>query len=103
MPGMYCLTDLLNLAVNESADELRLATGKPPVIIVAGQPRALDLPELSADNVAELFSSCATSEQKEELRRCGDIRFNYTSEHSGRFAVKATTERETFTLKMKPL
>jgi Tfp pilus assembly ATPase PilU len=103
MAGMYCLTDLLDLAVSESADELRLTTGKPPVIIVCGQLRTLDLPELSTDNVAELFSSFAISEQTEELRRCGDIRFNYTSASSGRFAVKASTERESFTLSMKPL
>jgi Tfp pilus assembly ATPase PilU len=101
MAGMYCLTDLLQLAVTESADELRLATGKPPVIVVRGQPRMLDLPELSAENVAELFSSFATVEQSEELRRCGDIHFNYASVNCGRFAVKASMDRESFTFRMK--
>jgi Tfp pilus assembly pilus retraction ATPase PilT len=100
---MYCLTDLLQLAVNESAEELQLATGKAPVIIVRGQLRTLDLPELATDNVAELFSSFASSEQAEELRRCGDTRFNYVSPSFGRFAVKASAERERFTLIMKPL
>ena len=103
MAGMYCLTDLLQLVVKERADELRLATGKSPVIIVGGQLRTLDLPELSTDNVSDLFSSFATREQTEELRRCGDIRFNYASASSGRFAVKASTERESFTLSMKPV
>jgi Tfp pilus assembly pilus retraction ATPase PilT len=103
MAGMYCLADLLHMTVKESADELRLATGKPPVIVVGGQQRTLDLPELSAENVVELFSSFATSEQREELRRCGDIRFNYMSVSFGQFAVKASTEQHHLTLKMKPL
>jgi Tfp pilus assembly pilus retraction ATPase PilT len=72
-------------------------------MIVRGQMRALDLPELSADNVTELFSSFATREQIEELRRCGDIHFNYTSPGLGRFSVKAASDRECFALKMKPL
>jgi Tfp pilus assembly pilus retraction ATPase PilT len=52
MAGMYCLTDLLDLAVRESAQELRLEQGKPPAIVMHGQFRTLDLPVLTADNVA---------------------------------------------------
>ncbi len=103
MAGMYCLADLLNLVVSESAEELRLEAGQPPLIIVRGQSRALNLPALTTDNLADLFSSFATPEQTEELRRCGDIHFNYTSQRSGRFGVKATSERVGITLKMKPL
>jgi Tfp pilus assembly pilus retraction ATPase PilT len=103
MAGMYCLTDLLHLAVSENADELQLTSGQPPVIIVRGELRALELPELSPENVADFFSGFATWEQTEELRRCGDIRFNYTSVSLGRFAVSASTERHSFTLKMKLL
>jgi Tfp pilus assembly pilus retraction ATPase PilT len=103
MAGMYCLADLLSLAVNESAEELRLEPGKPPLIVVRGEFRALDLPALTTDNVADLFSSFATPEQTEELRRCGDIHFTYTSQRSGRFGVKATSERAGITLKMKPI
>ncbi len=100
---MYCLTDLLDLAVRERAQELRLGQGKPPVIIVHDQSRTLDLPELTAENVADLFSSFASPEQTEELRRCGDIRFTYTSPHSGRFAVNASAGRQDFTLSIRPL
>jgi Tfp pilus assembly pilus retraction ATPase PilT len=103
MAGMYCLTDLLDLAVRESAQELRLQQGKPPVIIVHDQTRTLDLPELTADNVADLFSSFATPEQTEELRRCGEIHFTCTSPHSGRFVVNASSGRQDFTLSIRPL
>jgi len=103
MAGMYCLTNLLDLAVRESAQELRLEKGKPPVIILRGQSRTLDLPELTADNVADLFSSLATPEQTEELRRCGDIHFVCTSPRSGRFVVNASSGRQDFTLSIRPL
>src|ERR1051326_1547188 len=103
MAGMYCLTDLLELAVRENAEELSLETGKPPVIRAGGQSRPLDLPLLTHEDVADLFSSFATREQTEELHRCGDIRFNYTSDRSGHFAIKASAERQDFILKIKPL
>jgi|SRR2546423_13275332 len=103
MAGMYCLNDLLALSVRESAQELRLEQGRPPSIVVQGQFRPLDLPELTVDDVAKLFSSFATWEQTEELNRCGDIRFTYTSPHSGRFTVNASAGRKDFTLNIKPL
>ena len=103
MAGMYCLKDLLDLSVRESAQELRLEPGKPPRIVVQGQFRTLELPELTADDIAKLFSSFATWEQTEELSRCGDTRFTYTSAHSGRFAVNASAGRQDFTLSLKPI
>ena len=103
MAGMYCLTDLLDLLIKENAQELRVDVGMPPQIVVRGEIRRLDLPVLTADNVAELFNSCATSEQAEELRRCGDTHFNYISPRSGRFSARASTEQTGFTLRIKPI
>jgi Tfp pilus assembly pilus retraction ATPase PilT len=103
MAGMYCLNDLLNLTVRERAEELQLEPDKAPVIVVHGEPRALDLPPLTSDNVAELFRSFATAEQLEELRRCGDIHFNYTFQNSARFGVAASQEHQEIRLKLKQL
>lgn len=103
MAGMYCLNDLLNLAVREAAAELRLEPGKVPLLVVRGQPRALDLPPLTSDNVVELFRSFATAEQIEELRRCGDVHFNYAFQHSARFGVTASMERENISLTIRQL
>jgi Tfp pilus assembly pilus retraction ATPase PilT len=100
---MYCLDDLLNLAVREGAEELRVEPGKVPLIVVRGQPRALDLPPLTSEEVAELFRSFATGEQMEELRRCGDVHFNYAFQHSARFGVTASMEHENISLNMRQL
>lgn len=97
------MNDLMNLAAREAADEFRLEAGQPPVMVLHGKARALDLPPLTEDNVAELFRSFASPEQIEELRRCGDVRFNHVFQNSAKFAVAALMQREHLTLKLKNL
>jgi len=100
---MYCINDLMNLAAREAAEEFRLEAGQPPVMVLHGKARALDLPPLTHDNVMELFRSFATPEQIDELGRCGDVRFNHVFQHSAQFAVVALMQREHITLKLKNL
>jgi Tfp pilus assembly pilus retraction ATPase PilT len=100
---MYCINDLMNLAVREAAEEIRLEPGQPPVMVLQGKARALDLPSLTEDNVAELFRSFASPEQIEELRRCGDVRFNHMFQNSAKFAVVALMGQEHISLKLKNL
>jgi Tfp pilus assembly pilus retraction ATPase PilT len=100
---MYCINDLMNLAVREAAEEIRLEAGQPPVMVLHGRARALDLPPLTEDNVMELFRSFASPEQIEELGRCGDVRFNHIFQHSAQFAVVAQMQHAHITLKLKNL
>ena len=100
---MYCLSDLMKLVESEGADELRLEPGKEPVMLVRGQARPLDPIALTSDDVAELFQSFAAREHLEELRRCGDVHFNYTFPNSARFAVTASLNHEDISLKLKRL
>jgi len=97
------MNDLMKLAAREAADEFRLEAGQPPVLVLQGKARALDLPPLTEDNVKELFRSFASLEQLEELGRCGDVRFNHVFQHSSQFAVVALMQREHLTLKLKNL
>jgi Tfp pilus assembly ATPase PilU len=97
------MNDLVNLVAREAAEEFRIEAGQPPVMVLQGKARPLDLPPLTEDNVVELFRSFASSEQIEELRRCGDVRFNHRFQHSAQFAVIALMQRERLTLKLKNL
>jgi len=97
------MNDLMTLAAREAAEELRLDAGQPPVIVLQGKAHPLDLPPLTEDDVEELFRSFASPEQIEELRRCGDVRFNHMFQHSAQFAVAALMQREHLTLKLKKL
>lgn len=97
------MNDLMNLAARESAEEFRLEASQPPVMVVQGKARALDLPPLTEDNVTELFRSFASPKQIEELRRCGDVRFNHIFQNSAQFAVVALMQQEHISLKLKNL
>lgn len=100
---MYCMNDLMNLAAREAAEEFRLEAGQPPVMVLQGKARTLDLPPLTEDNVMELFRSFASPEQIEELSRCGEVRFNHRFQNSAQFAVVALTQQQHISLKLKNL
>jgi len=97
------MNDVMNLAAREGANEIWLEAGRPPVMVLQGKVRALDLPSLTEDNVMELFRSFASPEQIEELRRCGDVHFNHMFQNSAKFAVVALMQHEHITLKLKNL
>jgi Tfp pilus assembly ATPase PilU len=101
MAGMYRMYDLLNLIAREGAAELRLQPESPPVMVLHGQPRVIDGPLITSDEVAELFRSIATEEQSRELEKCGDIRFSYKTENAMRFLVIATTRLGNLSLQVK--
>ena len=103
MAGTYSITDLLDLALRERAHALLLESGSPPFLHISGPPRRLDLPPLTYHDVAELFSGITTPQQNDELAKCGDIHFIYSSPRSGRFAVSATSERQHLKINIKPL
>ena len=97
------MNDLMNLAAREGAEEFQLEAGRPPVMVLQGKARTLDLPPLTEENVTELFRSFANPEQIEELRRCGDVRFNHMFQNSAKFAVVAVMQHEHISLKLKNL
>lgn len=100
---MYSMADLLTLVEREGAQELRLQVGKPPLMALRGQMRALDSVPLTHDNATELFRSLATVDQQQELQQCGDIRFVYVSQSSARFGVNAAIQQKEISLKIKNL
>jgi len=103
MAGMYRMYDLLNLVARQGAAELRLQPDSPPMMVLHGQPRVIDGPLITSDQVAELFRSIATEEQSRELDQCGDIHFSYNAENAMRFTVSATTQGGILSLRVKNL
>jgi len=103
MPGMYRVEDLVRLASREGAEEVRLQTGRSPVILLRGEAHPLELAILTSDEVAELFRSFASADQVEELHRCGDVRFNHTFQSSSRFGVTASLVGPDIMLTLKNL
>ena len=92
MGGMYRMQDLLMLVARERGEELRLEPGRPPIMVLHGKARVMDGGLVTSDNIAELFHSIASDEQNQELARCGDSHFLFTSEDAGRFKITASTK-----------
>ena len=90
------------VAITVEGEELD-AVGKPPLMMLRGEKRALDMVALTNDNAAELFRSVASADQFRELHQCGDIHFIYVSQNSARFGVTAAIRREEISLKIKNL
>jgi len=103
MAGMYCMDDLLELVLREQAEELRLQVGHPPLMVVRGESRRIDVTAITTDNVTELFQSLATENQLKELRACGEIHFIHLFQNSARFSVTARVQHEAFDVKIKNL
>jgi Tfp pilus assembly ATPase PilU len=103
MGGMYRMQDLLDLLTREGAEELCLEPGRPPVMVRHGKARVMDGELVTSDNIAELFHSIATAEQKQELTRCGDSQFIHATEHSARFKVSAAFDNGQLNLTVRNL
>lgn len=103
MPGMYSLKDLLNLVIQEHAEELQLEPDLPPRMVLHGKERVLDGPPVTSDDVTGLFRSIATEAQQRELELCGDIRFRYAAEHSAQFNVSAGIQAKRLSLRIRNL
>ncbi len=97
------MADLLALILRERAEELRFRVDQSPIMVVHGAPRAIDLPAITRDEVAELFRSIASEDQAKELSACGDVRFIYRFRELSRFAVTAAARGEVFDLKVTNL
>ena len=101
MAGMYSMNDLLNLLAQEGGEEVRLESGKPPVIVLRGKPKVVDGALVTTDYVAELFRGVATEEQRRELDKCGDIHFTFVARGSARFSMLASMLGENLSLRIK--
>jgi Tfp pilus assembly ATPase PilU len=103
MAGMYSIKDLLTVVEKEGAQELRLHVGKPPIMVLHGEERRIDVPPLSIGDATELFRSIATVDQSREFQQCGDIHFIYVPPNSARFAVTASLKGEEISMMIRNL
>jgi len=86
------MKDLVDLLLHEGGDELRLVPDTPPAIVAGGKPRAIDTANLTLDELDVLLESISNEKQREELQKCGDLRFIFI-QNSKRFGVTARHSR----------
>lgn len=91
---MYSMDDLLELVVSERAEELKIASGAAPVIVIRGERRVIEGPELTAEHAEMLLRSVADTRQMRGLRESGRAEFIHTFRNSSRFVVRARMDDE---------
>jgi Tfp pilus assembly ATPase PilU len=103
MAGMYSIQDLLTLIEDEGAQEMRLRSGEPPVMVSKGQSRPVAVHPLTPDDIIALLKALASDEQLRELHACGDARFIYQSGPAARFSIIATLKGEELNFQIRNL
>ena len=86
----YELSDLLNLIVQERAEELLVTPGGPPVVILRGQTHPIEGPSVTVEGAEALLKAAATEEQMRELNLCGDVKFLFEFEGRAKLSFRAT-------------
>ena len=87
--GAYSIDALLQLLHSDGADELRLLVGQPPLIVLDGEPQAIDGPALVADDAEQLLHGVTDTRQRRDLRDHGRIEFIYNFRDRASFVICA--------------
>ncbi len=103
MSGMYSMKDLVTRVAQQGAAELRLESDRPPMMLLHGQVRVLDGPQVTSDHITELLHGIVTDEQRRELDLCGSVRFTYAAEHSTHFSVRVGIHGKDVSMNIKNL
>ena len=74
---MYSMEDLLSLARNEHAEELKLHVGKPPVIVREGEHHVIEGPDITPENTEQFLLEITDTRQRRYLRERGWMQFFY--------------------------
>ena len=91
---MYSMNDLLNLLCSEQAEALRLHVGKPPIIVLRGEPREVGASAITAADAEEFLLSIADTRQRREIRERRRALFFYMAGESERYLVRVRMKGE---------
>lgn len=84
------LSELLGISVQESASDLHLSPGLPPMVRLNGDLVALkDLPPMDADSIQTLVYSAMNTDQQKEFETAWELDFGVTIPNLAGFRVNA--------------
>lgn len=81
------ITELLTFSVQNSASDLHLSAGLPPMMRVDGELQRLQLPELDQKSLLNLLHSIMTDKQCKEFEEYLEIDFSFEVVNLARFRV----------------
>lgn len=95
------LIDILRVADTESASDIHLVPGHPPMIRINTLMEPLDEPLLESSDVQAAFEAMTTESQRERFDAQHDLDLSYEVEGLGRYRVNAHSQRGTVALTMR--
>lgn len=87
---MPAIDELLKLAHNQGANELRIGTDRSPAMLASGTPKPLTLRAMGEPDIRYLLGPILTEEREHLLRRDGQLEFAYFLAGIGNFHVTFT-------------
>ena len=96
--------DLLRLTVTKGASDLHLKAGALPVLRINGQlvPQE-EMPEMTAENMKQVFEEVTTDEQRSSFADELELDFAYHANGIGRFRINAYLQGSTISLACRPV
>ncbi|HEU4532885.1 MAG TPA: hypothetical protein VFS00_02160, partial [Polyangiaceae bacterium] len=84
---MAGIDSILNIVVQQGADELRLGTDRAPKMLALGAPKRLSIPATPEDMLRHLLGPLLSEERERALRGGGRAEFSYEPAGLGVFQV----------------
>lgn len=95
---MYSLDDLIHVLHSDGAEQLKLAVGQPPILVIDGEDQALEGPLLTAEDTQQLLQCATDTRQRRELREYGAIEVVYQFRQCASFVVRARVQNDQVSL-----
>ena len=91
--GSLLIDKLLQTVINQSASDLHISVGQPPVIRMDGRLRRLDTKVLEAEDAIALMKSITPERCQQELQEVGGTDFGFAFGEQARFRVAVFKQR----------
>src|ERR1700683_226874 len=99
----YSMSDLLQLVVSESASDLHIRVGTPPVIRVHGILHRVEGPSLKPEDSEELMRSITSEEHIQSTRERGGADYGFAFGDAARFRVSVFKEKGNFGMVLRQI
>jgi twitching motility protein PilT len=81
------ITQLLEFTVQQSASDLHLSAGMPPMLRTQGDVRRIDIPELSPDQIQQMIYEVMNDGQRKQFEAELEVDFSFALPDIARFRV----------------
>ena len=86
------ITELLRFAVTETASDVHVSSGEPPILRIHGDLKRLDHPALSPDDVHRMIYDIMNDKQRKDFEELNELDFSFEMGNN-RFRVNAFLQR----------